>query len=60
MTLRTDADVFYRYCVCVILHVDGQRKVIARRWETDLAPRRIPLAGEFGGMCCCLCIGCEF
>ncbi|XP_043204717.1 glycerophosphocholine phosphodiesterase GPCPD1-like [Amphibalanus amphitrite] len=44
VTLRTDQDVFYRYCVCMLLHVDGQRKVVARRWETDLAPRKIPAA----------------
>lgn len=42
--------VEYRYCVCIILEPRPglhDRAVVVRRWETNIAPRKIPDAGKF-------------
>jgi len=52
VTLPAGEDVHYRYCVCVILMVEGQRKVVIRRWETDIAPRKLTAAALQDESCC--------
>ena len=47
-------EVTYRYSVCMFVptHSDEEaaiEKVIVRRWETNLKPRKI----SCHGMCCC-------
>ena len=46
-------DVTYRYVVCIFVPpnpceaASTDDKIVVRRWETNLQPRKIPCHGEF-------------
>jgi hypothetical protein len=41
-------EVSYRFCVCVFVKPDDaeDEKVVVRRWETNIAPRKIGCHGK--------------